>query len=204
MLIIKDESIYIKLEYATKKYHKNAIWFDRRASKSQLSALTLKQELNSCAIVYEDFPLMNFIIIFVDLNGKYYSTVNHENLTGFSYLHDLLFQYLNDYLEVHDNLFVDRCTVTLLKPFKHQNMKKTKSKRRRTNVPRGLRKEVFKRDNYTCRECGAKKGDKKADGSKVVLHVDHIIPVSKGGSDMLDNLQTLCADCNLNKNDLIQ
>ena len=76
--------------------------------------------------------------------------------------------------------------------------KPTKSKRRRTRIPRGLRHEVFKRDNYTCVECGARKED------GATLHVDHKIPVSKGGTDELDNLQTLCSDCNLNKSDVIQ
>lgn len=76
--------------------------------------------------------------------------------------------------------------------------KQSKPKRKRTNIPRGLRHEVFKRDNYTCVECGAKKED------GATLHVDHKIPVSKGGTDELDNLQTLCSDCNLNKSDVIQ
>lgn len=71
-------------------------------------------------------------------------------------------------------------------------------KRKRTYIPRGLRKEVFMRDNYTCKECGAKKSD------GATLHIDHIIPVSKGGTDTLDNLQTLCSHCNLNKSNIIQ
>ena len=76
--------------------------------------------------------------------------------------------------------------------------KPTKPKRQRTRIPRGMRHEVFKRDNYTCVECGARKSD------GATLHVDHKIPVSKGGTDELDNLQTLCSDCNLNKSDVIQ
>ena len=76
--------------------------------------------------------------------------------------------------------------------------KESKPKRRRTHIPRGMRHEVFKRDNYTCCECGARKSD------GATLHIDHKIPVSKGGSDELDNLQTLCSDCNLNKSDVIQ
>ena len=76
--------------------------------------------------------------------------------------------------------------------------KKSKPKRKRTHIPRGLRHEVFKRDNYTCVECGARKED------GATLHVDHKIPVSKGGTDELSNLQTLCSDCNLNKSDVIQ
>ena len=75
--------------------------------------------------------------------------------------------------------------------------KPSKTKRKRTGVPRGMRHEVFKRDNYTCVECGARKEE------GATLHVDHKIPVSKGGTDELDNLQTLCSDCNLNKSDEI-
>ena len=76
--------------------------------------------------------------------------------------------------------------------------KPTKAKRQRTRIPRGLRHEVFKRDGYKCVECGASKED------GATLHIDHKIPVSKGGTDELDNLQTLCSDCNLNKSDVIQ
>ena len=54
------------------------------------------------------------------------------------------------------------------------------------------RESVFKRDNYTCVECGGKP-------PQVVLHCDHIIPVSQGGTDELSNLQTLCEQCNLSK-----
>ncbi|WP_343324290.1 HNH endonuclease signature motif containing protein [Streptococcus sp. Marseille-P8640] len=39
--------------------------------------------------------------------------------------------------------------------------------------------------------------------SNVVLHVDHIIPWSKGGETVLGNLQTLCSKCNLGKSDLL-
>ena len=55
---------------------------------------------------------------------------------------------------------------------------------------------VFKRDEYTCRMCGA-------NGKGVKLEVDHIIPVAEGGGDALDNLQTLCFECNRGKRDSI-
>ena len=34
---------------------------------------------------------------------------------------------------------------------------------------------------------------------KVMLHIDHILPVSKGGSSRFENLQFLCKSCNLSK-----
>lgn len=42
-----------------------------------------------------------------------------------------------------------------------------------------------------------KKAKRKQDGVK--LHVDHIVPVSRGGKSVMGNLQTLCEDCNCGK-----
>lgn len=55
--------------------------------------------------------------------------------------------------------------------------------------PRKLRHEVFKRDGYRCRECRASKDETS-------LEIDHILPVAKGGTNDIDNLQTLCCECN--------
>lgn len=49
---------------------------------------------------------------------------------------------------------------------------------------------VLRRDRFTCRACGSRGGE---------LEVDHVVPVKHGGSDRLDNLQTLCGDCNRGK-----
>ena len=48
---------------------------------------------------------------------------------------------------------------------------------------------VWNRDGGKCRHCGAVKG----------LHFDHIIPRSAGGSGAADNVELLCAACNLKK-----
>lgn len=62
----------------------------------------------------------------------------------------------------------------------------------RKSIKKSVRFEVFKRDSFTCQYCGKAAPD-------VVLHVDHVKPVSKGGENDLLNLITSCADCNLGK-----
>lgn len=57
-----------------------------------------------------------------------------------------------------------------------------------------LRYDVLKRDNYRCVVCGASASD-----GVTQLHVDHIIPIAKGGKTEMSNLQTLCQRCNLGK-----
>jgi hypothetical protein len=52
---------------------------------------------------------------------------------------------------------------------------------------------ILERDGFACQYCGRKIED------GVKLHIDHIIPLSKGGTDAEGNLTTSCEDCNLNK-----
>jgi len=65
----------------------------------------------------------------------------------------------------------------------------------RKSLSKRLRFSIFTRDGYTCRYCGKQAGD-------VILHIDHIIPVSKGGTNDESNLITSCVDCNLGKSNI--
>lgn len=56
-----------------------------------------------------------------------------------------------------------------------------------------LRFAVLKRDGYRCLICG------KTNEDGVQLEVDHIEAVANGGTDDMENLQTLCFDCNRGK-----
>ena len=51
---------------------------------------------------------------------------------------------------------------------------------------------ILKRDNFRCQYCGKT-------GADTVLEVDHITPVSKGGTDDFENLITACKECNRGK-----
>ena len=63
---------------------------------------------------------------------------------------------------------------------------------KKSKLPAGLRQDVLQRDKFTCQHCGRK-------APEVVLHVDHILPESKGGQTKLENLQVLCEECNIGK-----
>jgi len=68
-----------------------------------------------------------------------------------------------------------------------ENKRKAISTRRRF--------EILKRDRFTCQYCSRKP-------PKVALEVDHIVPVSKGGSNESTNLVTACFECNRGKSNI--
>lgn len=66
------------------------------------------------------------------------------------------------------------------------------------NINLRLRYQVLKRDNFKCVICGRS----PAKDANIELHIDHIVPWSKGGETTLENLRTLCSECNLGKSNL--
>ena len=72
--------------------------------------------------------------------------------------------------------------------------------RTKRGVPHRLRFKVMKRDNFKCKYCGRS----PATDLKIILHVDHKEPWSKGGETTFENLQTLCSVCNIGKGNLKQ
>lgn len=58
-----------------------------------------------------------------------------------------------------------------------------------------LREKIKNRDNYTCKLCGLS----ILEEPNLLLEIDHIIPLSKGGITSEENLQTLCWKCNRSK-----
>ena len=65
--------------------------------------------------------------------------------------------------------------------------------KRNRYIPEKVRDAVWRRDEGRCVECG----------SKEYIEFDHIIPISKGGSNTKRNIQLLCAKCNSEKSDKI-
>ncbi len=69
--------------------------------------------------------------------------------------------------------------------------------KRRTSreISHRLRFRILMRDGFRCRKCGSS----PLNSPGIELHVDHILPWTKGGETVPDNLETKCATCNLGK-----
>jgi len=86
---------------------------------------------------------------------------------------------------------------------KYQNNGNIKQKEKakiilsRRKLNKSLRYDIMKRDNFKCVLCG----NSPALDHSVVLEVDHILPVKKGGTNKEDNLRTTCRNCNAGKID---
>lgn len=106
----------------------------------------------------------------------------------------------NEYFE--GDVFSEEEIRTMVETIKQENIMRSseeyRRKMERRRVTDKLRYQILRRDGFRCQLCGAS----QADG--VRLHVDHIIPVSKGGTSDVENLRTLCDRCNLGKGDQME
>lgn len=59
-------------------------------------------------------------------------------------------------------------------------------------IPKNIRRIVLERDGYHCVYCDE-------DLTNEEIHLDHVIPESRGGPTTIDNLQVTCRKCNLAK-----
>lgn len=105
--------------------------------------------------------------------------------------------YINGEQDVEKPVEEEQTQPIEYKPVISENDKPKHSTRRDINLR--LRFNVMKRDNFKCCICGRS----PATTPGLELHIDHIKPWSKGGETVIDNLQTLCSDCNLGKSDLL-
>lgn len=85
----------------------------------------------------------------------------------------------------------------LLQQAEDERLSRDSVKTERDKLNASLRFKILNRDHFTCMYCGKT----QLDGA--TLHVDHIIPVSKGGKTVEENLITACSDCNLGKSNKI-
>lgn len=99
---------------------------------------------------------------------------------------------------VYSNLDIEDEISEIKKNIKNKKSRQYIIKKERSKMSNSFRYKILKRDSFKCQICGSSAKD------GVKLHVDHIIPVSKGGRTVKNNLRTLCDRCNLGKSDKIE
>jgi hypothetical protein len=72
-----------------------------------------------------------------------------------------------------------------------------KPRRRGRSIPKSTFLRVVRRDNYTCQICGKHLRDEE-------IELDHIIPISRGGSSEESNFRVTCIKCNRKKSDRLE
>jgi hypothetical protein len=152
-----------------------------------------------------------------DVGGDTQSKEKNQELTrGNKYLFDAALDYIKGerkaeplriFEKISTNAWVDLGTYTLVGASKiHSDTRyvyrfifssggeETELKEgtpRDRRISTETKKAVYERDKGECKECS----------SKTNLHFDHDVPFSKGGGNQLENIQLLCANCNLSKSD---
>jgi 5-methylcytosine-specific restriction endonuclease McrA len=119
--------------------------------------------------------------------SKYSVGPYHEKFGRWNQALEKFVNYINteDKEENNDTSFVKK---------DHTDSQSIKHKTKR-NLSDRLRFRILMRDGFTCKSCGRS----PVKDLNVELHVDHIIPWSKGGETIPENLETKCEKCNLGK-----
>jgi len=91
--------------------------------------------------------------------------------------------------------YLDKEEIATSDTIKNRESSSPRSHKTQRSVNWRLRFKVMQRDNFSCRYCGRS----PAKNPEIELHVDHVVPWSKGGETVIENLQTLCSVCNLGK-----
>jgi|SRR3972149_6815365 len=118
--------------------------------------------------------------------SKYSVSPYHEKFGKWNHALEAFVNYINTddkEEENDDSLFI----------VKNQNDDLTIKHKTKRNISDRLRFQILMRDGFTCKSCGRS----PVKDLNVELHVDHIIPWSKGGETIPENLETKCEKCNL-------
>ncbi|MBK5213008.1 MAG: HNH endonuclease [Flavobacteriaceae bacterium] len=176
--LIKFEKVlndFISVEQGKELLQKEKISILQSISKSvpflikKYHEKQLSKKLGFETVDISDSYIPTFSFQYVSAGG--YSSTNCDIKLSIENLNNLI-NYLNDEIKWRKSVIGQRALMTSQ-----------------------LRNQIKKRDNYTCCSCSLGIEDEP----NLLLEIDHIRPVSKGGLTTYENLQTLCWKCNRRK-----
>lgn len=101
-----------------------------------------------------------------------------------------------EHLDEHDDVknFIERAILAML-PIESITAEEFRRINSRGGIGAATRYGILANAGFKCQACGSKPNPQ----NDVELHIDHIVPYSKGGTDTASNFQVLCAKCNTSK-----
>ena len=196
------------LEYIVKSFYPNKKSYPEQIRKlyiliEELETLRdAKQIIENYKADYQQY--LGDVPAFIMENDEagFYSRLGFANIDESVLTVEYKFSYTSNGGMARRSFIVPMTEETIIELIKLLESKLTASafaKEQRTLMTKKLREFIKKRDNYTCCNCG----NSIYAEPNLLLEIDHIIPVSKGGCTEEKNLQTLCWKCNRSKSDKI-
>lgn len=196
------------LEYVVKNFYPNKKSYPEQIQKLHLLVEELetlrdaKQIIENYKVEYQQY--LGDVPDFIMENDEagFYSRLGFANVDESVLTVEYKFSYTSGAGLAQRSFTVPMTEETIVELIKVLESKLTASafaKEQRTLMTKKLREFIKNRDNFTCCNCG----NSTHVEPNLLLEIDHIIPVAKGGCTVEDNLQTLCWKCNRSKSDKI-
>lgn len=133
-------------------------------------------------------------------NSKFHGSTYSRRFGSWRAALEAFIEYVNSESDVDLNTEATAVFVPLDIPsdLKNTPSKVFKTKKTSRNINLRMRWTILKRDNFCCKKCGRS----PAKDPSIILHIDHVLPWSRGGETEIENLETLCDRCNLGKSNL--
>lgn len=196
------------LEYIVKYFYPNKVMYPRQIQKLHLLVEELetlreaKQIIDNYKVEYQQYlgDVPEFIMK-LDEAG-FYTRLGFANIDESVLTVEYKFSYTSGGGMAQRSFTVPMTEETIVELIAELENKLTESafaKEQRNLMTKRLREFIKKRDDFTCCNCG----NSTYKEPNLLLEIDHIKPVSKGGCTVEENLQTLCWKCNRSKGDKI-
>lgn len=192
------------LDYVVKYFYPNKEQYPEQIQKLQqlINELeTLKEAKQIIDRYKQDYAqyianVPDYVLSFDE--NLFYEQLGFANIREETLTVEYKFQYTSGGGMAQRSFTIPMTEETIIKLIETLQSKLTASafvKEQRSLMTKKLRDRIKERDNYTCKCCG----NSTHNEPNLLLEIDHIVPVSKGGRTIDDNLQTLCWRCNRSK-----
>ena len=197
------------IEYIIKNFYPNKNLYPEQIQKLQLlveELATLKEAKHIIDNYKKEYQQYNSDVpdfVMMEDEAGFYSRLGFANIDEGALTVEYTFSYTSGGGMAQRKFTVPMTEETIVELIEELENKLTLSaftKEQRALMTNRLREAIKKRDNFTCCSCG----NSTYKEPNLLLEIDHIVPVSKGGCTVEENLQTLCWKCNRAKSNKIQ